>query len=66
MTRGECDSCGAKDVRLRRAEVTGIETYACGQCHGDAPRRCETDECDPGGECMLCGAANGEACQDQD
>lgn len=33
--RGECDCCNKVAV-LRRAEVTGIETFACAECHGYA------------------------------
>jgi hypothetical protein len=32
-TRGECDCCSRIAV-LRRAEVTGVETYACARCFG--------------------------------
>lgn len=66
MGKGQCDCCGSNNVRLSRTEVAGIETYACAKCFGDPPRRCETDECDPGGECLNCGAANGEVCRDED
>lgn len=59
-----CDICDAQNVKVRRVEVTGIETYVCAKCAGDPPRRCETNECDPGGECMSCGSVSGEVCQD--
>jgi len=64
MARGTCDVCDASNVKVSRVDVTGIETYACAKCCGDPPRRCETNECDHGGECMNCGAWNGEVCQD--
>ncbi len=66
MPRGSCDCCDAQNVRINRVEAYGIETYACGKCRGDTPRRCETNECDPGGECMYCGAISGEVCQDDE
>ena len=64
MAKGTCDVCDASSVKVTRVEVTGIETYACGKCRGDDPRRCETNECAIGGECIHCGAINGEMCQD--
>jgi hypothetical protein len=33
----------------------------CGDNH--TPRRCETDLCDAGGNCIACHAIQGEACQ---
>ena len=65
MTKGSCDVCDAQNVKVMRAVVTWIETYACAKCHGDPPRRCETGECDTGGVCMNCGAISGEVCQDE-
>lgn len=64
MATGSCDVCDAQNVRTSRCDVTGIETYACDECRGEPPRRCETNKCDPGGECMSCGAVNGEICRD--
>lgn len=66
MAKGTCDVCDAQSVRLSRCDTAGIETYACGKCRGDMPRRCETNECGVGGECMYCGAVNGEICHDDD
>ena len=66
MTTGSCDCCDAQNVRLSFHIVAGLETYACTKCSGGPPRRCETNECDPGGECMACGAVSGEVCQDQE
>jgi len=71
MAFGQCDCCGRSNVSLGRTEAYGIETYACAHCFGypadefdeDPPRRCDTNVCDPGGECMACGAANGEVCR---
>jgi hypothetical protein len=60
---GSCDACNAQNVRIHRADTCGIETYACAKCCGEPPCRCETNECDPGGECMNCGAVSGEACR---
>lgn len=62
--KGTCDPCGATNVRVSRCWVTGIETFACDECSGLPPRRCESNKCDPGGECMSCGAINGEVCRD--
>lgn len=64
MSQGTCDVCDASNVKVSRHVVTGIETYACAECSGEPPRRCETGKCDPGGECMNCGAWNGEVCSD--
>lgn len=44
--------------------IIGEKLEECPKCRGAPPRRCETKECDPGGECMSCGAVSGEACQD--
>lgn len=71
MAFGQCDCCGRTNVSLSRTVAYGIETYACATCFGypddefddDAPKRCETNKCDLGGECMYCGAANGEVCR---
>lgn len=62
---GQCDNCGRDGVRLFRGIVTGIETYACSICSGHAPRRCEGGACDLNGDCLYCGAFNGEICCDQ-
>lgn len=66
MAKGACDVCDAQNFRVSRADVTGIETYACGKCSGDPPRRCETNECDLDGSCVACAAVSGEICQDPD
>jgi hypothetical protein len=65
MATGSCDVCEKQNVKISRSDVYGIETYACSVCRGDEPRRCETNICELGGECMSCGADNGEACQDR-
>lgn len=33
MIFGECDACAEKNRVLHYCEVTGIETYACMECH---------------------------------
>ena len=33
MTFGTCDCCDKQNRVLHRGEVTGIETYACAECH---------------------------------
>jgi hypothetical protein len=63
--RGTCDVCDRRNVRLNHVTVAGVETWACSKCRGEPPRRCETGECDHGGECGYCGAWNGEACLDR-
>ncbi|MET4342003.1 hypothetical protein [Bradyrhizobium sp. RT9a] len=38
------------------------DVWAC--CSDDhRPRRCDTDLCDAGGDCIACDAVQGEACQ---
>ncbi len=32
---GECDACGKGPRVLHHCWVTGIETYACAECHGE-------------------------------
>ena len=59
-----CDVCDKPRVKVRRVEISGIETFVCAKCADDDPRRCETDECGFGGECIACGAISGEVCQD--
>jgi len=70
MAFGQCDCCGLSNVSLSHTVAYGIETYACATCFGypadevdDPPRRCDTNACDTGGECMFCGAVNGEVCR---
>lgn len=64
MSFGTCDACGRNAVMLSRCDAYGIETYACAQCTGGEPRRCETNECDWDGSCICCGALSGEVCLD--
>ena len=44
MIKGECDCCGARDVRLSRCWPMGMETYACAKCKGSVAHEVTAEE----------------------